>query len=482
MSKPCSPDYALKKDFVMTQTLTDAATKLAAAFRGDLIRPDDPTYEEARRVYNGMIDKRPRLIAQCANVADVIAAVNFGREEGLAVAIRGGGHNAAGLGTCDDGLVIDLSRLRGIRVDPQRRLVQVEGGCTWGEVDHATHAFGLATPSGIISTTGVGGLTLGGGFGHLSRTYGLTIDNLVSADVVTASGTFLTARADENPDLFWALRGGGGNFGVVTSFTFRLHPVDLIYGGPIFYPIERAEDVLRLYREFIADAPAQMSAFFGFHLAPPAPFVPEHLHMLPTAVIVPSFNGPLAEGEHLVRRLREEIAPALDLAGPIPYPALNSMFDALEPAGLQHYWKADFVRELTDEAIAVHGKYGPQVPTVPSLMHLYPLDGAISQVGNSETAFSYRDVEFAHVILATDSDPAPMPGHIAWAREYWDALHPHSAEGAYVNFLMEEGQARVAETYRGNYARLRSIKRRYDPENLFRINQNIIPAGLALES
>ncbi len=461
----------------MTQTMTDPATALADALRGDLIRPGDLPYDEARRVYNGMIDKHPRLIARCANVADVIAAVNFGREQGLAVAIRGGGHNAAGLGTCDDGIVIDLARMRGIRVDPQRRLVHVEGGATWGDVDHATHAFGLATPSGIISTTGVGGLTLGGGIGHLSRTYGLTIDNLVSADVVTADGDFLTASTDEHPDLFWALRGGGGNFGVVTSFTFRLHPVNMVLGGPLFYPINQAEKVLRFYRDYIADAPPQMSAFFGFHLAPPAPFVPDHLHYLPMAVIVPCYNGTLDEGESVVRPLREEITPALDLVSPLPYPGLNSMFDALEPPGLQHYWKADFMRDLSDEAIAVHVDFGRKVPTVPSLMHLYPMDGAISQVGNDETAFSYRDVSFAHVILATDADPRPMPDHIAWARAYWDALHPHSAEGAYVNFLMEEGQARVAATYRGNYPRLQRIKQRYDPANLFRVNQNIVPAG-----
>jgi FAD/FMN-containing dehydrogenase len=251
----------------------------------------------------------------------------------------------------------------------------------------------------------------------------------------------------------------------------------VVYGGPIFYPIERAEEVLRLFRDFIATAPSQMSAFFGFHLAPPAPFVPTHLHNLPTAVIVPSYSGKLDDGEALLRPLREEIAPALDLAGPIPYPALNSMFDALEPPGLQHYWKADFVRELTDEAIAVHVDFGPKVPTVPSLMHLYPMDGAVSETANDETAFSYRDVKFAHVILATDADPAPMPAHIAWARSYWDALHPHSAEGAYVNFLMEEGPSRVAATYRKNYPRLQAIKQRYDPDNLFRVNQNIVPAG-----
>ena len=457
------------------QTALTQASSLTDTFRGDVIVPGDPEYEEARRVFNGMIDRFTRLVARPVDTADVVAAVTYAREQNLTVAVRGGGHNAAGLGTCDDGLVIDLSRMRGIFVDPKRHTALVEGGCTWGDVDHATHVYGLATPSGIISTTGVGGLTLGGGFGHHSRSYGLTADNLLSATVVTADGSVVTASSQEHPDLFWSLRGGGGNFGVVTSFEFALHPVDTVVGGPIFYPVDRAADVMRLYREYIAEAPDAMSAFFGFHLAPPAPFVPEHLHNIPTAVIVACYNGPLPEGEEALRPLREEFEPLLDLTSELPYPALNSMFDALQPPGLHQYWKADFSRELSDEAIDIHLKFGPRVPTVPSVMHIYPLNGAVNRIGNDETAFSYRDANFAHVILAADDDPLSMPSHIRWTRDYWEALHPLSAGGAYVNFLMEEGEERVAATYRGNYSRLQSVKQEYDPNNFFHVNQNIRP-------
>lgn len=456
--------------------LAEADTRqFGERLRGTLIEPGHPDYDEARRVYNGMIDRHPRLIARCADIADVISAVNFAREHGLVVAVRGGGHNAAGLGTCDDGIVIDLGQLRGIHVDPERREARVEGGATWGDVDHATHTFGLATPSGIISTTGVGGLTLGGGFGHLSRRYGLTCDNLLSADLVLADGRFVTASAVENPELFWAIRGGGGNFGVVTSFVFRLHSVSMVYGGPIFYPLDRSGDVMRFYREFIAEAPKEMSAFFGFHLAPPAPFVPEHLHNVPMAVIVACYNGPMERAEAAVSPLRENAAPALDLLGPLPYPALQGMFDALQPPGLQHYWKADFDNALTDQMIDIHLQYGPRVPTVPSLIHLYPMNGAVQQVAKDATAFHHRDADFAHVILATDADPQAMPDHIAWAREYWSELHTHAAGGAYVNFLMEEGEERVAATYGDNYLRLRALKAKFDPDNLFRVNQNIRP-------
>ena len=446
-----------------------------AALRGELIRLGDENYDVARRVYNAMIDRQPRLIARCVNAADVITSVNFAREHNLTLSVRGGGHNVAGFGVCDDGLVIDLSAMRGVRVDPQRRTARAEGGCTWGDFDHATHAFGLATPSGIISTTGVGGLTLGGGFGHLARRYGLSCDNLVSADVVTADGSFLTASAEENQDLFWALRGGGGNFGVVTSFEFRLHPVSTVLGGPVFYPIDKSEDVLRFYRDYMAEAPEDLSAFFGFHLAPPAPFVPEHLHLVPVCAIVACYTGELEQGEEVVKPLREFGPPALDLLGPMPYPALNGLFDALLPPGLQHYWKADFDYELSDEAIAVHAEYGPKVPTVPSGMHIYPMDGAIHRVGKDDTAFSYRDAEFVHIMIAVDEGPERMPEYTSWVQEYWSALRPFSAGGAYVNFLMEEGEDRLKATYRDNYERLVEIKRKYDPSNLFHLNQNINP-------
>jgi UDP-N-acetylenolpyruvoylglucosamine reductase len=450
-------------------------TGLRTTLRGELIQPGDETYDALRAVYNSMIDRRPRLIARCVNAADVITVVNFARAHELALAVRGGGHNVAGFGVCDDGLVIDLSLMKSVRVDPKQYTARAEGGCTWGDFDHATHAFGLATPGGLLSTTGIAGLTLGGGFGYLSRKYGLSCDNLISADVVTGDGRFLTASEQENEDLFWGLRGGGGNFGVVTSFEFRLHPVSMVYGGPVFYPVERSEEVMRFYRDFIAQAPKDLSAFLGFHVAPPAPFVPEPLQGVPVCAIGACYTGPMEKAEEAVRPIRECAPPALDLMGALPYPALNSMFDALLPPGLQHYWKADFVEELTDEAIAVHLQYGPRVPNFMSFMHLYPLEGAAQQVDRHETAYSYRDARFVHVIAGIDSDPTAMPAHTAWVRDYWSALHPLSAGGAYVNFLMEEGEDRIRATYRDNYERLVELKRKYDSANLFRLNQNINP-------
>lgn len=459
-----------------TTLSNEAVQQLQTAVRGEVIPPADPTYDAARKVYNAMIDRSPGLIVRCVDAADVIAAVTFAREHGLPLAVRGGCHNVAGSAVCDGGIVVDLSRMRSVRVDPVRRTARVDGGATWGDVDHATHAFGLATPSGIISTTGVGGLTLGGGFGYLTRRYGLSCDNLRAADVVTADGQLLAASATENHDLFWAIRGGGGNFGVVTSFEFDLHPVGMVYGGPVFYPVERAGEVMRFYRDFIARAPAELSAFFGFHVAPPAPFVPEALHGAMTCAIVTCYSGPLDDAEAAVRPIREAAPVALDLMGPLPYPALNSLFDALLPPGLQHYWKADFDRELTDAAIDAHLEFGPRTPNFMSLMHLYPLDGAVQQVGADETAFSHRDVRFVHIIAGIDTDAAAMPDHTSWVRDYWAALHPYSAGGAYVNFLMDEGQDRVRAAYGANYDRLAAIKTALDPSNLFRANQNIRPA------
>ncbi|MBA2451965.1 MAG: FAD-binding oxidoreductase [Chloroflexia bacterium] len=450
--------------------------KLQESLRGDVVQPGHSEYDSARTIYNAMIDKRPAVIVRCAGVSDVIHAVNFARENDLILSIKGGGHNVSGSSLCDGGIVIDLSQMKSVRVDPKRQTARVEGGATWRDMDHATHAFGLATPAGIIGTTGVAGLTLGGGFGHLSRHYGLSCDNLLSADVVTADGRLVTASKDENPDLFWALRGGGGNFGVVTSFEFQLHPVDTVYGGPIFYPIEETEKLLRFYRDYMRQAPDEMSAFFSFHQGPPAPFIPEHLHFVPMVAIVTCYSGALEDGEEAIRPLRAAATPAVDLAGPIPYPALNGMFDDLFSPGLYHYWKADFVPELKDEAIAVHTEYGPQIPSLHSTMHLYPQTGAIQRVGKDESAYSYRDMEYVHNVVAVDMEEANMPRNMTWMREYWDALHPHSAAGTYVNFMMEdEGQDRVKATYRDNYDRLTQIKKTWDPDNLFKSNQNIRP-------
>jgi FAD/FMN-containing dehydrogenase len=449
---------------------------LRPRLRGELLEPDNERYEAARRVYNGMIDRRPGAIARPVDVADVIASVNFARENSVLLAIRGGGHNGGGLGTCDDGLVIDLSRMRGIRVDPEARTVRVEGGCTWGDVDHATHAFGLATPSGILSTTGVGGLTLGGGIGHLTRKYGLTIDNLLAADVVLADGDFVTAAADRNSDLFWAIRGGGGNFGVVTSFLFRAHPVRTVYGGPMLWPLERAPEVMRWYSEFLPHASEDLTGFFAFLVVPPGPPFPPHLHMKKMCGVVWCYTGPQDAAQEVFKPIRRFGPPALDLVGSIPHPALQSMFDALYQPGMQWYWRADFVNELSDGAVSRHVEYAAKLPTMFSTMHLYPIDGAAHRVGTSETAFSYRDANWAQVIVGVDPDPANNDELIGWTKAYHDALHPYSAGGAYVNFMMDEGQDRIKATYRENYTRLVAAKRKYDPANLFRVNQNIRPA------
>ena len=455
---------------------TTALAAFTAAFRGKVLQFGDAGYDEARAVYNAMHDRRPALIAQPVDTADVAAAVNFARDQGLLLSIKGGSHNVNGFGTNDGGLVIDLSQMRSVFVDPKAKTAVIGGGATWGDVDHATHVYGLATPGGILSTTGVAGLTLGGGFGHLTRRYGLCCDNLLSAEVVTADGRIVIASSDENQDLFWAIRGGGGNFGVATRLSFKLYPVSTVYGGPIFYPAEASAQVLTFFREFIASAPREISAFFGYHEAPPAPFVPEPLWGHKACAIVVCYTGPLEDAEAAIRPIREAGPVALDLCGPIPYPALNSMFDALLPHGLNHYWKADFVRELSDAAIEVHAAHGPRVPNFFSLMHLYPLDGAVQDVPKDDTAFTYRDVNFTHIIAGIDSDPTNMPDHTAWVREYWAALHPLSAGGAYINFLMDEGQDRIQATYLDNYPKLVAAKNRWDPSNLFRMNQNIRPS------
>jgi FAD/FMN-containing dehydrogenase len=456
--------------------LNDAAVAtFRASLRGELIEPGDAGYEEARKVYNGMIDRRPRMIARCADVADVMAAVNFGREQKLLVAIRGGGHNAGGLGVCDDGLVIDLSRMNYVRVDPKKKTVQVGGGALWRDVDHATHAFGLAVPSGIISTTGVAGLTLGGGMGYLTRRYGLTIDNLLAVEMVLADGRFVTASAKENSDLFWAVRGGGGNFGVVTSFLFKGQPVHTLYGGPMFWPLEDAAEMMRWYRDFIVKAPDDVYGFFAFHTIPPVAPFPERFHLKKMCGIVWCYTGPIKKAEKVFKPIRKFKAAAIDLVGPIPHPVLQSLFDGLYPPGMQWYWKADFVRTLPDKAIEQHLKHAPTLPTLQSTMHLYPINGAAGRVKKGATAWWHRDANWTEVIVGVDPDPAKKEEISAWAKEYWSALHPYSAGGAYINFMMDEGEERIRATYGKNYKRLAKIKKRYDPANLFRVNQNIRP-------
>jgi FAD/FMN-containing dehydrogenase len=445
-------------------------------FQGQLIGPDDSAYGEARKVYNAMIDRRPALVANCAGPDDVAKVVSFAHDKGVLLAVRGGGHNGAGLGTCDGGVVIDLSRLKGIEVDPGNRTARVGGGCTWGEVDAATNEHGLATPSGIISTTGVGGLTLGGGMGHLTRKCGLTIDNLLEADVVLPSGERVRAAADENPDLFWALRGGGGNFGVVTSFLFRLHEVGDVIGGPTFWPVEQGAEVLAAYREFLPSAPRDLNGFFAFTSVPPGPPFPEELHLRKVCGVVWCYVGGAEDAA-------EAMAPFLDalpeplLHGPqaMPHPALQSAFDGIYPKGDQWYWRADFVKEIPDEAVSAHASFGPEMPTPQSTMHLYPLDGAAHDVGPADTPWAYRDANWGSVFAGVAPDPAEAESIRRWSVDYFEALHPYSAGGAYVNMMMDEGQERVRASYGDNYDRLASIKAKYDPGNVFRVNQNIEP-------
>jgi FAD/FMN-containing dehydrogenase len=456
--------------------MTSTLESLRESVRGQVISPDDQEYDTARRVYNAMIDRRPAVVVRPANTGDVMSAVRYAQANGLPVATRGGSHSVPGFGTADGAVVVDLSSRRGVRVDPLTRTARAEGGATWGDFNAATHAFGLATTGGIISTTGVGGLTLGGGIGHLDRGFGLSCDNLISADVVTADGTMHVASEKDDEDLFWAIRGGGGNFGVVTSFEFAVHPVKDIYGGPMFFELAHARDVLEHYREYIATAPEQLGAFPAFQIAPPLPFIPEDRHGEPFIAIVACWAGPLEEGEKALEPFHGAAPVLAEFVGPMPYPALNSMFDALVPPGLQHYWKANFNSELTDGAIDGHLEYGPRLPAVNSTVHIYPINGACHRVASDATAFAYRDASFATVIAGMWPDPTQNEANTQWVKDYYSATAPHSEGGGYVNFMAEDDQERIRENYKGNYDRLAAIKRQYDPDNMFRFNQNIKPA------
>jgi FAD/FMN-containing dehydrogenase len=456
-----------------------AKEEFKSNLRGELLQRSDQRYEEARKLYNGMIDKRPLLIARCVDVADVIAAVNFGREQGLLIAIRGGGHSGPGLGSCDDGLMIDLATMRSVRVDPASRTVRVDAGCTSGDVDHATHPFGLAVPFGIVSTTGVAGLTLGGGTGYLTRQYGLTIDNLLEADVVLADGRFVTTSKSQHPDLLWALCGGGGNFGVVTSFLFQAHPVSTVYAGPIFWEAAHAKDVMRAYRDFLPTAPEELGAFVGLKSVPCTDPFPKEYWGRRACAVISSYNGPAEKGEQVMAQLLESVPPPIfNWMGAMPFPAVQALFDPLLPKGLQWYWKGDFVKSLPDEAIDTHIAHAAKAPGELSLMHLYPIDGAVRRIPKDATAWHTRDATWSMVIVGVDADPTQAEALKSWGREYWKAIHPFNLEGAYVNFMMDdEVQGRVQATYGENYERLAAVKGKYDPDNLFRINQNILPAS-----
>ncbi len=451
--------------------------ELSGKISGGVVRPADAGYDEARSVHNTMIDRRPALVARCASVGDVQAALEAGRRSGLPIAVRGGGHNGPGFGTVDGGIVIDLSPMNAVVVDPQRRTATVQGGATWNAVDAATHEHGLATPAGIISSTGVGGLTLGGGHGYLSRRYGLTIDNLLGAEVVLANGTTLRTSDDEHPDLFWALRGGGGNFGIVTSLTFRLHPVRNVICGPTAWPISAMDDILKWYREFLPSQDDDMYGFFAAMTVPPVATFPEPFHLHKACAVVWCYLGDPAGAEEAFAPVRA-MKPAFDGIHEAPYPALQSAFDGLYPKGLQWYWRGDFFRTIPDPAVDVHVKFAEELPTMHSAMHIYPIDGAVNRVAPAATAWSNRDATFSQVIVGVDPDPAKAAELKRWTVAYSEAVHPYSTGAAYVNFMMgDEGDDRLRATYGDNYDRLRQVKATYDPANLFRVNHNIPPAA-----
>jgi FAD/FMN-containing dehydrogenase len=454
------------------------AELLRAGVRGPVILPADPGYDAARAIWNGAIDRRPACIVRCTGVADVVAAVDFARERDLLVAVRSGGHGVGGHALCDGGVVIDLSPMKGIRVDPVARTARAEAGVLWGELDRETQLHGLATVGGIVTHTGIAGLTLGGGIGWLMRKHGATVDNLLSADVVTARGEIVTASEEENPDLFWAIRGGGGNFGVVTSFEYRLHPVGpVVLAGPVFHLLEDAPEVLRFYREFIAGAPDELTTIFELSVAPPAPFLPEEVHGKQVVMVGACYAGSPDEGAEVVRPLKQFGRPIADLLEPKRYTALQSMFDPMVPHGWHRYWKSVELPPLTDTAIDTLVEHAPAVTSPKSYCIVFQLGGALARVSEDETAFSQRDA--AHNVnvnaVWTEEDP-DAERHIAWAREYFDALQPHAGGRVYVNFLGEEGGTRVRQAYGArNYERLVELKRAYDPTNLFRLNQNIEP-------
>jgi FAD/FMN-containing dehydrogenase len=461
-----------------TETLSSAARSELRGLAGEIIGPEDAGYDDARRVHNGMIDRSPGVIIRPATTDDVAAAIAFARAHDVTLAVRGGGHSAPGLGTIDDGVVIDLASLSAVKVDADRRVVAAGGGATLTQVDAATAEVGMATPLGILGTTGVGGLTLGGGVGHLARKHGLTIDNLLGADVVLADGSKVTASADENADLFWALRGGGGNFGVVTEFRYRLHPVSTVIAGPTFWSLDDTATVMQRYREFIPQAPRDLNGFFAFATVPPVEPFPAELHGRKVAAIVWCYAGDDNDAaQAAMAPMLEAAEPLMHGAHALPFAGLQGFFDRFYPKGMQGYWRADFVSELPDAAIAAHREHAERMTPGSSTMHMYPIDGAVRDVGESDTAWANRDVQWAQVIYGTEPEPERADAVRQWTLDYFDATHPYSATGgAYVNFMMDEGQERVKAAYRSNYGRLTRVKAQYDASNTFRVNQNIQPA------
>lgn len=448
--------------------------RLAARLRGALIRPGDSAYESARRVHNGAVDRRPAFIARCAGAAEIAACVDFARESGLQLAIRGGGHHGAGLGACDGGVVIDLSRMRRVQVNPHTRMARVEGGATWGDVDRAAHEFGLATPGATVSTAGVGGVTTGGGIGHLTRSLGLSIDNLIAAEIVLADGRVVTASAESNSDLFWAIRGGGGNFGVVSSFIFRLHALPGVVAAQTIWPIERAGGVLRFYRDFIAEAPRELGGIFSMFMAPPRPPIPERLHNRAVCGVTWCYTGPPEFFNGVFGPVRRVAKPVFEIAGAMPFPVLQSLSDGLHRRGARQYWTGALLTGLPEEVMAVFEEHGARVPSPLSSVTLFPMGGAASDAGAGDTAFVHRNVRWAAAIVAADTIPGSDRRMADWTGAFEAALEAHSA-GVYVNFLGTGGPAGVA-AYGENYSRLCALKLRFDPCNLFSVNHNIRPA------
>lgn len=447
-----------------------------ASLRGRVLTPQDSGYDEARTVWNGMINKHPAIIVQCADARDVMAAVAFAWEYDIPTSVKGGGHNIAGNALCDNGLVIDLALMKQVQVDPQAQIARAGGGVTWGEFDKATQEYGLATTGGLISTTGIGGFTLGGGMGWLERKHGLTCDNLLAAELITAEGKLVRASQDENPDLFWALRGGGGNFGIVTEFTYRLHPVGIVLGGLLIWPFDQAERIYQFYREYTVDLAEEFTTMASLVTAPPAPFVPLEMQGKPCVAVVGCYAGSIQEGERIIASLRE-LSPVADVFQEMPYTALQSMLDAMAPAGIRNYWRSDYIDAIGDDAIRVVIEHFAKVPSPLTHVDFHHLGGAIARVGEDDTAFSQRDAKYVFNIVSAWIEPNDDIRNIAWSRDLWSALRPHSKGATYLNFAGSEGEDRIKASYGPKYQRLAEIKRKYDPTNFFRLNHNIKPAG-----
>ncbi len=442
--------------------------ELAANLRGELIRSEDDGYDRARAVFNGMVNKRPAMIVRCAGTSDVIQGVNFARTNNLLLSVKGGGHSVAGKAVCDGGVMLDLSHMKGIKVDPMRRTAEAQPGLTLGEFDHETQAFELATTLGVVSLTGIAGLTLGGGLGWLNGKHGLACDNLLSADVVSANGQLLTANAEENEDLFWGIRGGSGNFGIVTSFKYQLHPVGAVLGGGVLFPEAKAREALRFCHEFASTCPDELSTSTSLGRTPDGSVV---------VGIAVCYCGPLEKGEQVLRPVRTFGPPLEDNTQPMSYRTLQSAFDTRFPSGQQHYWKTSFIKHLSDEAIEVMIRFVAETPSPASGVSLQQMHGAASRVPLAETAFPHRDEHYDFMILSQWSDPADSARNIQWTRGFFEAMQPFLERGVYVNDLGEEGEDRVKEAYGSNYERLAALKNKYDPTNFFRLNQNIRPTA-----